>query len=62
MDENKLKRVKKVLEITKKSKRVIINKENEELYVDKVPTGFKASVFCLIYSNKLENFTILLLH
>ena len=39
MDENKLKRVKKVLEITKKSKRVIINKENEELYVDKVPNG-----------------------
>ena len=45
MDENKLKRAKKVLEIIKKSERVTINKENEELYVDKVPTGLKASVF-----------------
>ena len=45
MDENKLKRAKKHLEIIKKSERVIINKENEELFVDKVLTGLKASVF-----------------
>ena len=45
MDENKLMRAKQVLEIIKKSERVTINKENEELYVDKVPTGLKASVF-----------------
>ena len=45
MDKKKLKRAKKVLEIIKKSERVTINKENEELYVDKVPTGLKASVF-----------------
>ena len=41
----KLKRAKKFLEIIKKSERVIINKDNEELYVDKIPTGLKASVF-----------------
>ena len=33
------------MEVIKKSERVIINKENEELYVDKVPTDLKASVF-----------------
>ena len=32
-------------EVTKKSERVIKNKENPELHVDKVPTGLKASVF-----------------
>ena len=45
MDENKLKRAKKVLEVIKKSERVKINKDIEEIYVDKVPTGLKASVF-----------------
>ena len=45
MDEHKFKRAKKVLEIIKKSERVKINKDNEEIYVDKVPTGLKASVF-----------------
>ena len=44
MDENKLNRAKKVLEIIKMSERVIINKENEELYFDKVLTDLKASV------------------
>ena len=43
--QKKLKRAKKFLEIIKKSERVIINKDNEELYVDKIPTGLKASVF-----------------
>ena len=33
------------MEIIKKSERVVINKENEEFYVDKVPTGLKASFF-----------------
>ena len=45
MDEHKLKRAKKSLEAIKKSERVKINKDNEEIYVDKVPTGLKASVF-----------------
>ena len=45
MDEHKFKRAKKVLEVIKKSERVQINKDNEEIYVDKVPTGLKASVF-----------------
>ena len=45
MDEHKLKRAKKVLEVIKKSERVKINKDNEENYVDKVPTGLKASIF-----------------
>ena len=45
MDEHKLKRAKKVLEVIKKSERVEINKDNEEIYVDKVPTVLKASVF-----------------
>ena len=45
MDENKLKRAKKILENVKKSKRVIINKENEEFNVDKNPTNLRASVF-----------------
>ena len=44
MDEHKLKRAKKVLEVIKKSVRVKINKDNEEIYVDKVPIGLKASV------------------
>ena len=45
MDKNNLKRAKKSLEFFKKSERLIVNKENEELYVDKVPTGLNASVF-----------------
>ena len=45
MDEHKFKRAKKVLEVIKKSERVKINKDNEEIYVDKKPTGLKASVF-----------------
>ena len=45
MDENKLKQAKKILENVKKSKRVIINKENEEFNVDKGPTNLRASVF-----------------
>ena len=45
MDEHKFKRAKKVLEVIKKSERVKINKYNEKIYVDKVPTGLKASVF-----------------
>ena len=35
---------KNFLEVSEKSERVTINKENEELYVDKVPTGLNASV------------------
>ena len=45
MDENKLRRSKKVLENVKKSEQVTKNKENEKLYVDKVPNGLKASIF-----------------
>ena len=45
MDEHKLKGAKKVLELIKKSERVKINKDNEKIYVDEVPTGLKASVF-----------------
>ena len=45
MDKNKLKQAKKVLEINKKSERATINKEKEELYVEKVSSGLKASVF-----------------
>ena len=44
MDENKLKRAKKYLEIIKTSERVTINKENENLHVDKVRTDLKALV------------------
>ena len=47
MDEHKLKRAKKVLEVIKKSERVKINKDNEEIYVGKVLTGLKASVFAV---------------
>ena len=57
IDKNKLKRAKQVLEIIKKSERVTINKENEELYVDKVPTGLKTSDFCMIYNSILKNCT-----
>ena len=35
---------KKILETFEKPERVTVNKENEELYVDNVPTGLKASV------------------
>ena len=45
MDKNKLKRAKKVLENIVKSQRDKINKDNEELYIDKNPTRLKASVF-----------------
>ena len=45
MDEHKLKRAKKILEVMKKSERVKIKKDNEEIYVDKVRTGLKVSVF-----------------
>ena len=45
MDEYKIKRAKKLLEIINKSEQVKINKDNEEFYVDKRPTGLKASVF-----------------
>ena len=45
MEENKLKRAKKVLQVNKKSERVTINKEIKELYVDEFPTGLNASVF-----------------
>ena len=47
MDKNKLKRAKKILEIIKKSELVTIKKKMN-FYVDKVPTGLKASVFCMI--------------
>ena len=45
MDENKIKRPKIVLEVIKKSERVKINKDKEKIYVDKVPTRLKTSVF-----------------
>ena len=45
MDKHKLKRAKKVREVIKKSERVKLNKDNEEIYVDRVPTGLKASIF-----------------
>ena len=45
LDEHKLKRAKKVFEVIKKSERVKVYKDNEEIYIDKVPTGLKASVF-----------------
>ena len=45
MDKNKLERAKKILQVIKKSERVKINKDKEELHVDKVSTGLKASVF-----------------
>ena len=61
MDENKFKREKKDMENIKKSERVVINKENEEFYVDKVPTGLRHQFFCMIFSNKLKNSTNLLL-
>ena len=54
MDENKLERAKKILKIIKKSERVKINKDNEELHVDKVPTGLKASVF--LYDKQQKTF------
>ena len=47
MDENKLQRAKKFLEVITKSERVKINKYNQELYVDKVPTGLKSYSFIL---------------
>ena len=45
MDVKKLIRAKNVLEIIKSSTRVKINKNDEMIYLDKVPTGIKASVF-----------------
>ena len=60
MDENKLKQAKKALEIVKNSERVIVNNENEELFVVKVPTGLKASVFFFDIQQQTKNFTTLL--
>ena len=45
MDVRKLTRAKIVLEIIKSSTRVKINKNDDMIYLDKVPTGIKASVF-----------------
>ena len=56
IDKNKLKRAKKVLEFIKKSERVTINKENEEIYVDKAPTRLKASVFLYDIQQQTKKF------
>ena len=44
LDGKKFIRAKTILEIIKKSERVIINYDNEVIYKDKVPTGLKAAV------------------
>ena len=38
-------RAKTVLEIIENSERVTINRDNGMIYVDKIPTGFKAAIF-----------------
>ena len=53
MDVKKLTRAKNVLEIIKSSTRVKINKNDEMIYLDKVPTGIKASVF--LYDIQQQN-------
>ena len=53
MDVKKLTRAKNVLEIIKSSTRVKINKNDEMIYLDKVPTGIKASVF--LYDKQQQN-------
>ena len=62
MDKHKLKRAKKVLEVIKKSERVKINKDNEEFTLIKCQQVLKHQFFCMIYNNKLKNFTTLLLY
>ena len=51
MVKHKNKRAKKNLEVNKKSDTVKIDKDNDKNYVDKLPTGLKASIFCIIYNN-----------
>ena len=60
MDVKKLTRAKNVLKIMKSSTRVKINKNDEMIYLDKVPTGIKASVFCMICNNRTKSYKILL--
>ena len=60
MDKNKLKRAKKVLENIVKSQRDKIDKDNEELYIDKNPTRLKASVFLYDIQQQTKKFTNLL--
>ena len=45
LEDKKFVRAKTVLEIIENSERVTINQDNEVIYVDKVPTGLKATIF-----------------
>ena len=45
LEDKKFVRAKTVLEIIKNSERVTKNRDNEVIYVDKVPTGLKATIF-----------------
>ena len=45
LDDKKFVRAKTVLEIIEISERVTINRDNEVIYVDKVPIGLKATIF-----------------
>ena len=45
LEDKKFVRAKTVLEIIENSERVTINRDNEVIYVDKVPTGLKATIF-----------------
>ena len=45
LEDKKFVRAKTLLEIIENSERVTINRDNEVIYVEKVPTGLKAEVF-----------------
>ena len=51
-------RAKTILEIIEVSKRVTINRDNEVIYVDKVPTGLKTALFLYEYNNQQKSYTL----
>ena len=55
MDVKKLTRAKNVLQIIISSSRVKMNKIDEMIYLDKVPTGIKASVFLYDIQQQIKN-------
>ena len=50
MEKHKFTRAKKNLKFKKKLGRVKMNKQNVELYVDKVLIGLKATIFWMVYN------------
>ena len=58
LEDKKFVRAKTVLEIIENLERVTINRDNEVIYVDKIPTGLKAAIFLYDIQQHIYDFTI----